>query len=49
MRKTHRTTETLVTLGVVVLQTDLEFNGLVEVTPLLLGALEEVTDGRSHT
>ena len=49
VRKTHRTTETLVTLGVVVLQTDLEFNGLVEVTPLLLGALEEVADGRSHT
>ena len=43
------TRETLVTLGVVVLQTNLQFDGLDEVATLLLRSLEHVLDARSHT
>lgn len=44
------TRETLVTLGVVVLQTDLEFDGLGEVTLLLVErVLEEVGDILAHS
>jgi hypothetical protein len=42
--------ETLVTLGIVVLQADLELDGLVEVTLLLLaGVLEQVLNILAHT
>lgn len=45
----HCTTETLVTLRVVVLQTNLQLDGLVEVALLFFSALQHITDGRSHT
>ena len=42
--------ETLVTLGVVVLQTDLKLNGLVEVTLLLIErVVEKVLDILAHS
>jgi hypothetical protein len=45
------TRETLITLGIVVLQTNLEFNGFSELTLLLLGSIlnldDNVSDGRS--
>jgi hypothetical protein len=45
------TRETLITLGIVVLQTNLEFNGFSELTLLLLGSIlnldNNVSDGRS--
>ena len=40
--------ETLVPLGVVVLETNLELDGLDEVTLLLLGRREQFTDGAPH-
>ena len=43
------TRETLVALGVVVLETDLELDGLDEVALLLaVGIGEELTDGAPH-
>ena len=43
------TRETLVALGVIVLETNLELNGLDEVTLLLaVGVGEEVLDGAPH-
>ena len=39
------TSETLVSLGIVVLKTDLEFDGLGELALLLLGSLEDRHDG----
>ena len=40
--------ETLVTLGVVVLETNLELDGLDEVTLLFGGAGEDFLDGTPH-
>ena len=40
--------ETLVTLGVVVLETNLELDGLDKVTLLLLGRREQFTDRAPH-
>lgn len=41
--------ETLVTLGVVVLETNLELDGLDEVAPLLAGCIgKELLDGAPH-
>ena len=45
----HSSRETLVTLRVVVLETNLEFDGLDKVAFLLLGILENIFDGASHT
>ena len=49
--KLDGTRETLITLGIVVLQTNLKFNGFGEVTFLFFGTLEDftnnVSDGRS--
>ena len=49
--KLDGTRETLITLGIVVLQTDLEFNGFSELSLLLLGSIldldNNVSDGRS--
>ncbi|KAI0832904.1 hypothetical protein BC628DRAFT_365188 [Trametes gibbosa] len=43
------TRETLVTLGVVVLEANLEFDGLHKVTPLLAGSVDEkLLDGAPH-
>ena len=42
--------ETLVTLGIVVLQADLELDGLQEVTLLLIvGIIQELLDVRTHS
>ena len=40
--------ETLVPLGIVVLQSDLEFESLNEIPLLLLGILEDFLDGATH-
>ena len=40
--------ETLVTLGVVVLETNLKFDGLYEVAVIVLGRLEKLLDGTPH-
>jgi len=40
--------ETLVTLGIVVLESDLELDGLDEVSLLCLRALDDLSDGLSH-
>jgi hypothetical protein len=49
-RQLDGTRETLVTLGVVVLQTDLELNGLGEVTLLLIErVVEKVLDILAHS
>ena len=48
MGKLDGTRETLVTLGVVVLEADLEFDGLVEVSALVLGSLNELLEGVTH-
>ena len=40
--------ETLVTLGIVVLETNLQLDGLDEVTLLLLGGSEQLLDGAPH-
>jgi hypothetical protein len=51
VRKLDGTRETLITLGIVVLQTDLEFNGFSELSLLLLGSIlnldDNVSDGSS--
>ena len=49
VRKLDGTAETLVTLRVVVLQTNLKLDRLNEVAALLLGTREDVLDARSHT
>lgn len=49
VRQLNGTAETLVTLRVVVLETNLELDGLAEVALLVLRLLEQVTNGRSHT
>lgn len=43
-----RTRETLITLGIVVLQTNLKLYGLEEVALVLLRTLEDLLDGRSQ-
>lgn len=49
-RQTDGTRETLVTLGVVVLQTDLKLNGLEEVTLLLIvRVLQQLLDILAHS
>lgn len=45
----HRTTETLVLLGIIVFQPDLEFNGLSKITLFLLGFINNVCDGFSKS
>jgi hypothetical protein len=50
LRKLDSTRETLVTLGIIVLKADLEFDGLEEVALLLVGAiLEDFLDVGSHS
>jgi len=45
----HGARETLVTLGIVVLETDLELDGLRELARLLLRSLDKPADGFSHS
>merc|ERR1719261_1404548 len=48
VRELHRTSETLVTLRVVVLEADLELDGLHKLARLLLRAVEDSADGIFH-